>query len=482
VDYETFEYIEKLPGDHVHFFFNTVPQEQAGNPGSGPWILYGGPRPFTKYAKKDRPQDATQMCALVANPDHSVRLNSGNCMLLPDVNVAIPVRDLACLAGPDPVFPASAQLKAGDIIQVLGLAPDEAWWAATDPTLEGQTCWIERKATNFSGDMSTLPLVQTPPLPTGSSNDQFVEITQISLDDQGRYIIQYTARGFTEKLPGTHIHFFYDIFSLEQVGEAGGGNRLMYGGPSPFTDFISADRPAEATRICALVANPDHTVMIDSGNCFAVPDLTQNGDQQRLEVARAWPVGLLEQFNAADNGWPTDFFDNGDSGNITYIFSESKYRVEALGKQPSIWWALPNQENINSFYLAVTTRQVQGPETGEYGLVFRKNDENEYYVYKISNVGKFALFAFHKEAWSRLINWSDTPLVNAGGNNRLEVVGIGSTYELYLNNELLAVYSDTALYGGQLGIFVGVSNPGDAGVWEFDDFEIRSPDLATLSP
>ena len=44
VDYETFGYTEQLPGQHVHFFFNTVPPEQAGVPGAGPWYVYGGPR------------------------------------------------------------------------------------------------------------------------------------------------------------------------------------------------------------------------------------------------------------------------------------------------------------------------------------------------------------------------------------------------------------------------------------------------------
>ena len=68
---------------HIHFFFDTVPPEQAGVPGSGPWILYGGPRPFTGYGVGDRPGGANYMCALVANPDHSVIANSGNCWGLP---------------------------------------------------------------------------------------------------------------------------------------------------------------------------------------------------------------------------------------------------------------------------------------------------------------------------------------------------------------------------------------------------------------
>jgi hypothetical protein len=83
VDFETFGYTPKLPGEHVHFFFNTVPPEQAGVPGKGPWKLYGGPSPFTEYGPADRPRRATQMCILVANADHSVQADSGNCVDLP---------------------------------------------------------------------------------------------------------------------------------------------------------------------------------------------------------------------------------------------------------------------------------------------------------------------------------------------------------------------------------------------------------------
>lgn len=84
VEYETFEFTETLPGTHVHFFFDTVPPDQAGVPGGGPWILYGGPRPFRGYTVADRPAAAEQMCILVANADHSVQAESGNCYPLPE--------------------------------------------------------------------------------------------------------------------------------------------------------------------------------------------------------------------------------------------------------------------------------------------------------------------------------------------------------------------------------------------------------------
>ncbi|MBN2500968.1 MAG: hypothetical protein JXB38_09350, partial [Anaerolineales bacterium] len=83
VEYETFEYTEALPGVHIHFFYDTVPPEQAGVPNSGPWIVWGGPRPFNGYTVASTPQYATQMCALVANANHTINLETGNCFDLP---------------------------------------------------------------------------------------------------------------------------------------------------------------------------------------------------------------------------------------------------------------------------------------------------------------------------------------------------------------------------------------------------------------
>lgn len=83
VYYETVGFKEQLPGMHIHFFFNTVLPENAGMPGSGPWVLYGGPSPFTGYTTYQTPRDARQMCALVANGDHTVIQGSGNCVDLP---------------------------------------------------------------------------------------------------------------------------------------------------------------------------------------------------------------------------------------------------------------------------------------------------------------------------------------------------------------------------------------------------------------
>ncbi len=83
VNFQVFGYTPQLPGRHVHFFFNTVSVANAGVPGKGPWKVYAVPNPFTQYKVSDRPPGADQMCILVANPDHSIVPDTGNCVDLP---------------------------------------------------------------------------------------------------------------------------------------------------------------------------------------------------------------------------------------------------------------------------------------------------------------------------------------------------------------------------------------------------------------
>ncbi len=272
VDYDTLEYVEELPGTHVHFFFDTVPPEDAGRPADGPWYVWGGPRPFNRFRQVDRPDEATQMCALVANPNHGVQLESGNCIILPDVNAVTVLADTACLAGPSPEYPVAAELAISEVALVLGLSPDETHWNVLNPLDHKTNCWLPHDLTFFQGDLSSLPLVEPPSLEKITNPEGlFVEIQDISLDSEGRYVVAYQTTGFTEQLPGTHLHFYFDNVSSDDVGIDGSGDRKMYGGPSPYTGYTQAERPADASRICVAVANPDHTIIPNSGNCVNLP-------------------------------------------------------------------------------------------------------------------------------------------------------------------------------------------------------------------
>ena len=263
---------------HLHFFFNTVPPGQAGTPAQEEWTEYGGSSPFAQIKAGDRPANASQLCVLVANSDHSVRPNSGTCAVLPNVVAAVALQDTACLAGPATSFSPVTQLKTGDVALVRGLSSDESWWNVANPQSLDQSCWLSILATQVTGDISTVPPAEasSPPAAatpaTATPAGLSVEIIHIGIDGQGRYVVQFSTTGFTAQVPGTHIHFFFDTVSPEQAGASGDGLRAIYGGPSPFSGYLTTDRPAAASMLCALVANADNSVVPGSGNCVILPD------------------------------------------------------------------------------------------------------------------------------------------------------------------------------------------------------------------
>jgi hypothetical protein len=167
VQYNTIGFEESLPGMHVHFFFDTTPPQEAGRPFSN-FFMHGGPSPYTELRLSDRPQEAVQLCALVANPDHTVQGESGNCFDLPlaDEETAAdrttPPRPLPSRKPPTTATPAPEQTA-------------------------------------------------TPTTPTPA-----VQISDIR-EENGTFIVTYTTIGFTEQLPGIHIHFFFDTVPLKML-------------------------------------------------------------------------------------------------------------------------------------------------------------------------------------------------------------------------------------------------------------------------
>ena len=114
------------------------------------------------------------------------------------------------------------------------------------------------------------PTATPAPTPTPTPSGRQARITGITISG-GRYVVDYQVFGFTQALPGRHVHFFFDTVPPTQAGMPGKGPWYVYAGPIPFKGYKVTDRPAAATQMCILFANPDHSVVQDTGNCWDLP-------------------------------------------------------------------------------------------------------------------------------------------------------------------------------------------------------------------
>lgn len=219
--------LEQFPRRHAHFYWNTLPLEDAGVPGDGPWNQYGGPSPYliaelgpeSALSIANKPADATQICSAISNEDHTIVADSGNCFDVPAGDAAS--GDALCEADPRPeaVLISDIQIEQDDYAVFF------------------ESCGVDIDH------------------PEG-------------VDDPD-----------TSALPRVHAHFYWNTTAPGDAGPPGAGPWLIYGGPSPLViaDYTPGgvmsivNKPADATEMCVVIVNSDHTVRPDTGNCFALP-------------------------------------------------------------------------------------------------------------------------------------------------------------------------------------------------------------------
>jgi len=67
-----------------------------------------------------------------------------------------------CRFGPGTAWLVTSALNLGQSSQIVGKTQDSGWWYIQDPLNPGRNCWVASSVTNASGNLASLPIVQTP--------------------------------------------------------------------------------------------------------------------------------------------------------------------------------------------------------------------------------------------------------------------------------------------------------------------------------
>jgi hypothetical protein len=239
--------------------------------------------------------------------------------------------------------------------------------------------------------------------------------------------------------------------------------------PSTFT-------PSEPTALPVAAATASNTVM---------PSITETETSAPPE-AQETPVATLdlpdssntfvEDFTKGSLYWETGMYE-GDRATVSRSVANGAFRWQVTPKvavSTGIGSKLPI---VSDFDLEVTLKKVDGPDSVEYGVVFRKNDAGGYY-FMIAPSGQYALSKWSEEAqeWIDLIDWTQSTHINLNGENKLRVYAVGSKIRLYINENLVADYVDQSFAAGTI----------DTGVWlgagENLTLDMTSFKIVLLSP
>jgi hypothetical protein len=118
---------------------------------------------------------------------------------------------------------------------------------------------------------------------------------------------------------------------------------------------------------------------------------------------------------------------------------------------------------FSDFDLRVKSTATTGPLNNGYGVVFRVQDPDNYYVFFISSDGWYQVRREVDGEEKLLSDWVPSPLVNQGldASNDIRVVAQGDTFQFYINGELvelcipndpaaISTYADSCIEGQML--------------------------------
>jgi hypothetical protein len=193
------------------------------------------------------------------------------------------------------------------------------------------------------------------------------------------------------------------------------------------------------------------------------------------ELAPAdWVVVFCDTFSTNENDWYTGEYD-GDLISGEKLLAGGKYRWDATVNGDAIWWSIPDVALDEDFYATVEIRRVSGVESGQYGLVFRKIDKENYAIFKIRDSSSFKFSLRHEGEWNTVIDWTETSAVLPSQVNRVTVIAQGAHYTFYVNDQYVGDAEDDRLNQGKAGMMIELVDAGDAAIFEFDNLEIRAP-------
>ncbi|MBK9927656.1 MAG: hypothetical protein IPP66_20490 [Anaerolineales bacterium] len=244
--------------------------------------------------------------------------------------------------------------------------------------------------------------------------------------------------------------------------------------PSP-TSTLTATPVSTSTPIPTPTNTPTPTPnMTATAIAIQATDTALAYQATAENAATKWKVIRTDTFDSNKNDWLVESNSEDEYSTTSYEVVDGKYRWDTTAHQSYIGWVRAGRKVLKDFYLSVDIQAMEAPETADYGVVFREDEDSNFYYFGINEQGEYALYVYFKE-WSTLIDWTKTDLVKLGKANRITVIGEGSHFTFFINNQYLTEFTDDTLTKGSTALAVELTDTDDHALIEFDNFDLRAP-------
>jgi hypothetical protein len=199
-----------------------------------------------------------------------------------------------------------------------------------------------------------------------------------------------------------------------------------------------------------------------------------------------WPIVFSDNFDTNVNGWNISDQQpyTSDYGSFDEKLGGGSLTVDAkvIKSVDEKYWP-KNLKPLSDLSVSVSARRTSGPSTAEYGLIFRRGSNNDFYLFEIRDTKEYGVWLYQGK-WITLVDWTNSDAINPGQVNKLSVTATGSHFEFSINDQEVGTVDNSQLISGVAGLAIDMDANQEA-VIEFSNFQVRAPSgssLATPAP
>ncbi len=198
---------------------------------------------------------------------------------------------------------------------------------------------------------------------------------------------------------------------------------------------------------------------------------------QRDSGVDAWSTLAFDAFLDNAHSWLVGNQESTRFAPLTRAIADGRYRWEACTRIPNsiapVWL---HGYPVADFHLRVNCKHIRGTRAGSsYGVIFRVQDNENCYCFRIIDTQFFALSMEKDDQWRQIVDWQRTDAIKPYGVNQVEVIAQGSHFTLLVNGQIVHELDDQQFERGVVGFAIEGYTVGEEIAYDFLDITMRAP-------
>ena len=237
------------------------------------------------------------------------------------------------------------------------------------------------------------------------------------------------------------------------------------------------------TPTATLIPTRTHTATMTLTPTVTLTGTPNEATQQALKeafeatavvVSQDWQPVFSETFEKDQNQWPTGSQDD-DLKEITYKVVDDRYRLNIKAHKKFIGLVDIPTTSVRNFYFSAEVRQVRGAVRTDYGFIFRRDSNGNYYYFGMNDLRQYTVRRFYNNEWSALIDWTSSAAIKHNDSSELSVIAEDDHFRLFINDQFVAEIHDELIQEGTFALAFQLHAVGHVAFLEFDNIELRVP-------